>query len=74
MSTLDHSAIIFPRRVVDAIHHDIAQAHCTLTALIQMLRGHSDPDPQCLAHLLVYMEMSLQKTDQVISDFIAGGG
>jgi hypothetical protein len=63
----EHPAVMVPFDVIDIVANDIAQAHLSLNGLIALLRGHGQPDPLCLAHLLQYIEDNLERADEMIS-------
>lgn len=71
MSKHDQSSITFPKSVFDGLHRDISQAHCSLSALVDLLRGNAQPDPACLAHLLSYIDTALVASDEVMSQYMS---
>lgn len=70
--TLAHD-VAFPKSVIDGIHRDISQAHCSLGVLVELLRGNGQPDPMGLAHVLSYIENALVASDEVISKYMHHG-
>lgn len=73
MSNNDQSPIAFPKSVIDGIHRNISQAHCSLSVLVELLRGNGQPDPSGLAHVLKYIENALEESDEVISGYLSHG-
>lgn len=73
MAKPDQSTITFPKSVFNGLHRDISQAHCSLSVLVDLLRGNVQPDPYCLAHLLSYIDTALVASDEVISGYIRHG-
>jgi hypothetical protein len=65
--------VTFPKHVIDRILLDVAQAHCSISVLVELLRSNGQPDPQGLAHFLVYIETALEKSDEVISSYLHDG-
>jgi hypothetical protein len=65
--------VTFPKPIIDRILLDVAQAHCSLGVLVELLRSNGQPDPQGLAHFLAYIETALEKSDEVISSYLHDG-
>lgn len=65
------ASISIPAPVVNALLREIAQAHCSLGVLVELLRGNGQPDPGSLAFLLEYIETALEKSDQTMNQYMA---
>ena len=73
MSTNNESTITFPKSVINGVLLDISKAHCSLSVLVELLRGNGNPDPMGLAHVLEYIESALEESDNVISGYMHHG-
>jgi|GEM_PF-3618143 len=71
MISQNQSPIAFPKAIIDGIHRDISQAHCSLNALVDLLRSDGQPDPRCLADVLKYIETALEESDNILSAHLA---